>query len=61
MLSRAPRAAAPRAPFDFTSAMWMLCDDITGRLDELLHIDMSRVAVSYAQTRTRPCTACRPS
>lgn len=53
MLPRAPRAAASRAPFDFTSAMWMLCDDITSRLDELLHIDMSRVAVSYAQTRTR--------
>jgi predicted metallopeptidase len=33
--------------------MWMLCEDVTTRLDELLHIDMSRVAVSYAQTRTR--------
>jgi hypothetical protein len=40
-------------PFDFTTAMWMLCDDVTSRLDELLHIDMSRVAVSYAQTRSR--------
>lgn len=39
--------------FDFTSAMWMLCDDITTRLDELLHVDMSRVAVSYAQARRR--------
>jgi hypothetical protein len=53
MLGRAPRAAAARAPFDFTAAMWMLCEDVTARLDELLHIDMSRVAVSYAQTRTR--------
>jgi len=31
----------------------MLCDDITSRLDDLLHVDMSRVAVSYAQTRSR--------
>lgn len=53
MLSRASRAAAQRAPFDFTAAIWMLCDDVTSRLEELLHIDMSRVAVSYAQTRTR--------
>jgi predicted metallopeptidase len=53
MLRRAAVPHAPRAPFDFTAAMWMLCDDITSRLDELLHIDMSRVAVSYAQTRSR--------
>jgi hypothetical protein len=33
--------------------MWLLCDDVTTRLDELLHVDMSQVAVSYAQTRTR--------
>ncbi len=39
--------------FDFTSTMWALCDDITSRLDPLLHIDMSRVAVSYAQARRR--------
>ncbi|MFV0446744.1 MAG: hypothetical protein ACK5Q5_24490 [Planctomycetaceae bacterium] len=48
-----PRSAATQPPFDFTAAMWMLCDDITNRLEDLLHIDMSRVAVSYAQTRTR--------
>lgn len=53
MLHARHRAAAGGGPFDFTSAMWMLCDDITSRLDELLHVDMTRVAVSYAQTRSR--------
>jgi predicted metallopeptidase len=38
-------------PFDFTRAIGRLCDDISGRLDEFLHIDMSRVAVTFAQTR----------
>jgi len=40
-------------PFDFTAAMSRLCDDITCRLDDFLHIDMSRVAVGFAQTRSR--------
>lgn len=53
MAAQFTRPAAQRQPFDFTAAMWMLCDDVTTRLDELLHVDMSRVAVSYAQTRTR--------
>lgn len=53
MFRRTTLSAASRAPFDFTASMWMLCDDITSRMDDLLHIDMSRVAVSYAQTRTR--------
>lgn len=53
MLSRQAFPQAHDAAFDFTSAMWMLCDDITTRLDELLHVDMSRVAVSYAQARRR--------
>lgn len=41
------------ATFDFSSAMSRLCADVTDRVDELLHIDMSRVAVSFAQTRRR--------
>lgn len=41
------------SPFDFSAAMSRLCDDITGRLDDFLHIDMSRVAVGFAQTRSR--------
>jgi hypothetical protein len=40
MLSRQAFPQAHDAAFDFTSAMWMLCDDITTRLDELLHVDM---------------------
>lgn len=39
--------------FDFSGAMAQLCADITSRVDELLHVDMSRVAVSFAQTRRR--------
>lgn len=40
-------------PFDFTLAVHRLCDDISCRLDEFLHIDMSRVAVTFAQARRR--------
>jgi hypothetical protein len=43
--------APPRAGFDFTLHMRQLCDDMIARLDQLRHIDMSRVAVSFAQTR----------
>jgi predicted metallopeptidase len=31
--------------------MRRLCEDMAGRLDQLRHIDMSRVAVGFAQTR----------
>jgi hypothetical protein len=41
------------ATFDFSSAMTRLCVDVSDRVDELLHVDMSRVAVSFAQTRRR--------
>lgn len=41
------------APFDFSRAMADLCADVADRVDELLHVDMSRVAVSFAQTRRR--------
>jgi len=47
-----PRQKQPQRGFDFTSAMWLLCEDVTSRLEPFLHIDMSRVAVSYAQTRS---------
>ncbi len=41
-------------PFDFTDAVRQLCVDVTEKLpDEFGHIDMSRVAVCFAQTRTR--------
>jgi hypothetical protein len=41
----------PPAGFDFTLHMRRLCDDMIARLDALRHVDMSRVAVSFAQTR----------
>lgn len=47
------RAADCGGPFDFTQAVHRLCDDITCRVDEFLHIDMSRVAVTFAQARRR--------
>lgn len=40
-------------PFDFSAAMFRLCDDITRRMDDLRHIRMAEVAVTFAQTRSR--------
>ena len=37
--------------FDFTFHMRRLCDDMVARLEQLRHVDMSRVAVSFSQTR----------
>jgi predicted metallopeptidase len=37
--------------FDFTLHVRRLCADITSRLPELNHVEMSRVAVSFSQTR----------
>jgi len=37
--------------FDFTLQIRRVCDDMVARLAELAHIDMSRVAVCYCQTR----------
>lgn len=48
-----PENLTGRGPFDFTLAVHRLCDDISCRLDEFLHIDMSRVAVTFAQARRR--------
>jgi hypothetical protein len=45
------RRALPQAGFDFTLYTRRLCDDMVARLDQLRHVDMSRVAVSFAQTR----------
>ena len=45
------RSDPPAQGFDFTLHMRRLCDDMVARLAELRHIDMSRVAVSFAQTR----------
>ncbi len=47
------RVSGAVQPFDFSQAMARLCADVADRVDELLHVDMSRVAVSFAQTRRR--------
>jgi len=45
------RVRAPAAGFDFTGHVRRLCEDMTARVAALRHIDMSRVAVSFSQTR----------
>lgn len=42
-----------RTPFDFSAAMYRLCDDITQRMPDLRHVNMPEVAVTFAQTRSR--------
>jgi len=42
---------SPADGFDFTTHVRRLCDDMVARLDQLRHVDMSRVALSYSQTR----------
>ena len=42
-----------RTPFDFSTAMYRLCEDITRRLPDLRHVRMAEVAVTFAQTRRR--------
>ena len=37
--------------FDFTTQIGAVCRDMIARLPELAHIDLSRVAISFAQTR----------
>jgi len=41
----------PPAGFNFTLHIRRLCDDMVARLEPLRHVDMSRVAVSFAQAR----------
>jgi predicted metallopeptidase len=45
------RHGRPQTGFDFTLHIRRLCEDMVTRLDDLKHIDMSRVAVSFSQTR----------
>jgi predicted metallopeptidase len=40
-------------PLDFTAAMRRLCVDVTRTLPEFEHIDMTRVAVCFAQARSK--------
>ena len=47
-----PAAMQPRpAGLNFTLHVRRLCDDMTARLDQLRHVDMARVAVSFCQAR----------
>ena len=48
---RLRRDRAHPGGFDFTSHMRRLCGDVVQRLPELRHIDLPRVAISFAQTR----------
>lgn len=43
----------PSSPFDFTAGMRTLCHDMAGRLPELAHVEMDRVAVCFCQARKR--------
>ena len=53
--SIAPPQASSPASFDFSAAMHALMSDVARSCDELHHVDMSRVAVGYAQARhSRP-------
>lgn len=47
----APPPGESLSAFDFTGHARRLCDDLTARLPELLHVDMARVAVAFTQTR----------
>ena len=42
---------AHASPFDYTAAIAAVCGDICFRVPELRHIDMSRVAVGFSQTK----------
>jgi len=50
-MDRSTQIPASCQPFDFTLHIRRICDDMIGRLGELSHIDMNRVAVSICQTR----------
>src|ERR1700687_2300102 len=43
----------PAGPFDFTTAMRALCEDVGARVPEFAHIRMDSVAVTFAQARRR--------
>ncbi|MBN1589289.1 MAG: hypothetical protein JW888_07225 [Pirellulales bacterium] len=51
-MATARRRERPQG-FDFTLHMRRVCEDMTDRLLELRHIDLSRVAVSFSQTRSK--------
>jgi hypothetical protein len=50
--ARQPQDARRRA-LDFTLHIRRVCEDMTDRLEDLRHIDLSRVAISFSQTRSK--------
>lgn len=48
-----PRRTASSSGFHFTRAIRAVCEDMSGRVPPLQHIDMSRVAVGFCQARKR--------
>jgi hypothetical protein len=51
-----PDGARPRAPaagFDFTARMRRLCEDVAGRCEELRHVHMPRVLLTFTPSRNR--------
>ena len=53
MASSDSRSETRGPGFDFTGRMRVLCEDISQRLPEMKHIDVSRIAIAFAQTRKR--------
>ncbi|MDB4439595.1 putative metallopeptidase [Planctomicrobium sp.] len=51
-MAKSPKIKLATGPFDFTRCMNELCEDITNRHEAFMHIDMSRIAVTFAQTRS---------
>jgi predicted metallopeptidase len=53
--ARSTIARSPRPPgqagFDFTLHVRRLAEDMTGRLEELAHIDLARVGIRFCQAR----------
>jgi hypothetical protein len=52
-MATARQHETPERGFDFTLHMRQVCEDMTDRLEDLRHIDLSRVAISFSQTRNR--------
>ena len=50
-MSLARRRDSRPTGFDFTLHMRRLCEDMTDRVPDLRHIDLSRVAISFSQAR----------
>lgn len=51
--TRGPRHRRRPTGFSFTVHMKRLCEDIVTRTPQLAHVDLERVALSFAQTRKR--------